>query len=66
MEGASLKPYWDFSQYLILGFLYFLQVNKPELPLASGDFSMETGRQIVFMVLLMVLLSLSLYLFIYM
>ncbi|CBI21093.3 unnamed protein product, partial [Vitis vinifera] len=29
------------------------KVNKPELPLASGDFSMETGSQIVFISLLM-------------
>lgn len=31
------------------------QVNKPELPLASGEFSMGTGITIVSTVLLMVI-----------
>uniref|UniRef100_F6H3U7 Homogentisate phytyltransferase 1, chloroplastic n=1 Tax=Vitis vinifera TaxID=29760 RepID=F6H3U7_VITVI len=53
ITSVSLLPLETISDLSPAFFVGLLKVNKPELPLASGDFSMETGSQIVFISLLM-------------
>lgn len=44
--GSFFSSYYGYAS-LSLGLFWFMQVNKPYLPLASGEFSMGMGVAIV-------------------